>query len=178
MDNSVAPVGTGNGYRTVVVGTDGSASSLRAVDRAGAVAARHSAKLIVANAHFINDEKGSWGRPPSHGRDTDRHAVDILKSEAYQVHGDAPCYEILHEARERAKAAGAKDIEERPIIGAPVGALVDLAREVNADLLVIGDAGLHTIAGRLLGSVPGGVSHRATTDVLIVHTSHNGTGHR
>jgi nucleotide-binding universal stress UspA family protein len=36
-----------SGYRTVIVGTDGSASSLRAVDRAGAVAAHEKAKLMV-----------------------------------------------------------------------------------------------------------------------------------
>ena len=37
-------------YQTLVVGTDGSDSSLRAVDRAGAIAADHGAKLIVATA--------------------------------------------------------------------------------------------------------------------------------
>ena len=41
-----------SGYRTVVVGTDGSTSSLRAVDRAGAFAAQEDAKLIVATAYF------------------------------------------------------------------------------------------------------------------------------
>ena len=47
-----------SGYRTVVVGTDGSASSLRSVDRAGAVAAQEDAKLIVATAYFPAVEKG------------------------------------------------------------------------------------------------------------------------
>lgn len=174
MDSSTRTV---TGYRTVVVGTDGSESSFRAVDRAGAVAAEHNAKLIVANAHFTTDEHGGWGKPPSHGRDTDRRAADALKGEGYQIHGDAPVYAILREARDRAKAAGATDIEERLIVGAPVAALVELTKEVNADLLVVGDAGLHTMAGRLLGSVPGGVSHRAHTDILIVHTSGDGTSH-
>jgi nucleotide-binding universal stress UspA family protein len=79
-------------------------------------------------------------------------------------------YEILRKARERAKTAGAHDIEERAVAGAPVPALVNLAKEVDADLLVVGDVGLDTVAGRLLGSVPANVSHRAKTDVLIVHT--------
>ena len=48
---------------------------------------------------------------------------------------------------------------------------MDLAEEVNADLLVVGNVGLDTVAGRLLGSVPADVSHRAKTDVLIVHTT-------
>ena len=85
--------------------------------------------------------------------------------------GNAPIYAILREATDRARAAGAIDIEERPIVGAPVDALVDLAEEVKADLLVVGNVGLNTIAGRLLGSVPANVARRSKTDVLIVHTS-------
>ena len=44
-------------------------------------------------------------------------------------------------------------------------------RIVQADLLVVGNVGLSTIAGRLLGSVPANVSRRAKVDVLIVHTT-------
>lgn len=146
-----------SGYRTVVVGTDGSDSSLRAVDRAGAIAAADGAKLIVATAHFPAGD--------------DERAADVLKDEGYKMHGKAPIYAILREGRDRAKAAGATDIEERPIVGPPVDALVDLAEEVNADLLVVGNVGLNTIAGRLLGSVPANVSRRAKVDVLIVHTT-------
>jgi nucleotide-binding universal stress UspA family protein len=36
---------------------------------------------------------------------------------------------------------------------------------------VVGNVGLNTIAGRLLGSVPANVARRAKSDVLIVHTS-------
>ncbi|HXL59901.1 MAG TPA: universal stress protein, partial [Mycobacterium sp.] len=74
-------------------------------------------------------------------------------------------------ARDRAKAAGAANVEEKAIVGAPVDALVDLAVEVKADLLVVGNVGLSTIAGRLLGSVPANVARRSRTDVLIVHTT-------
>ena len=85
--------------------------------------------------------------------------------------GNAPIYAILREAKDRAMAAGATNVEERPIVGAPVDALVDLAEEVHADLLVVGNVGLSTIAGRLLGSVPANVARRSKTDVLIVHTT-------
>ena len=85
--------------------------------------------------------------------------------------GNAPIYAILREAKDRAKAAGATEVEEKAIVGAPVDALVDLAQEVNADLLVVGNVGLSTIAGRLLGSVPANVARRSKTDVLIVHTT-------
>ena len=146
-----------SGYQTVVVGTDGSDSSLRAVERAAQIAAGANAKLIVATAYFPQSE--------------DQRAADVLKDEGYQVAGDAPIYAILREARDRAESSGATDVEERAVVGAPVDALVDLAKEVQADLLVVGNVGLSTIAGRLLGSVPANVARRSKIDVLIVHTS-------
>jgi nucleotide-binding universal stress UspA family protein len=144
-------------YRTVVVGTDGSDSSLRAVDRAGAIAAASNANLIVATAHF------------PHAVDT--RAADALGAEGYKMAGNAPVYSILRDARDRAKEAGAADIKERAILGAPVEALLDLADEVDADLLVVGSVGLGTVKGRLLGSVPASISRKARVDVLIVHTT-------
>ena len=146
-----------NTYQTVVVGTDGSESSLRAVDRAGEVAAESSAKLFIATGYF----------PPS----DDLRAADVLKDEGYKVRGSAPIYAMLREARDRANAAGAKNIEERPIQGAAVDALVDLAEEVKADLLVVGNVGLGSLLGRVFGSIPATVSRRAKADVLIVHTT-------
>src|SRR3984893_3971843 len=143
-------------YRTVVVGTDGSDPSLRAVDRAGTIAGAN-AKLIVASAYLPQHE--------------DARAADTLGSESYKVSGAAPIYAILQEAKERAQAAGATNVEERSVVGAPVDALVGLAEEGGADLLVVGNVGLSTIAGRLLGSVPANVSRRAKVDVLIVHTT-------
>jgi nucleotide-binding universal stress UspA family protein len=148
-------------YQTVVVGTDGSDSSLRAVDRAAAFAADQGAKLIVATAHPPSrEERGGWSVPPGsdHGQD-------------YRTVRDAPIYAILHDARERAHKAGAKDVEEKSIVGPPINALVDLAEEVDADLLVVGNVGLNSVAGRLLGSVPAEVSRRSKTDVLIVYTT-------
>jgi nucleotide-binding universal stress UspA family protein len=148
-----------DGYRTVLVGTDGSESSLRAVGRAGGIAADTDAKLIIATGYFRDAE--------------DARAADLLKDEAYMVHGNAPIYAVLREARARAVAAGAKNVEERSIEDAPVHALVHLAEEVSADLLVVGNVGLNArraILGRLF-SVPGQVSTRAKSDVLIVHTT-------
>jgi len=146
-----------SGYKTVLVGTDGSDSSLKAVDRAGSLASGPDAKVVVATAYF-----------PSH---EDSRAADILKDEGYKMAGNAPIYAILQEASERAKAAGATNVVERAIVGAPVDALVELSEEIDADLLIIGDVGLSTIAGRLLGSVPANVARKAKCDVLIVHTT-------
>ncbi|MBW0012740.1 universal stress protein [Mycobacterium sp.] len=147
------------GYQTVVVGTDGSESSLRAVDRAGAIAAECDAKLIIATGYLPRKE--------------DSQADEILGKEAYLVHGNAPIYAILRDARARAAAAGAKVIEEQPIEDTPVHALVELAERVKADLLVVGNVGLDArsaLIGRVF-SIPGSIASKAQIDVLIVHTS-------
>ena len=145
------------GYKTVVVGTDGSASSMIAVERAAWLASGPDARLIVATA-FIHEAD-------------DTRAQDILKNESYKATGSGPAYQILQDARDRAQAAGAANIEERAIEGAPVDVLVDLVVSEKADVLVVGNLGLSTIAGRLLGSVPANVARRAKSDVLIVHTT-------
>jgi nucleotide-binding universal stress UspA family protein len=147
------------GYQTLVVGTDGSESSLRAVERAATIASESDAKLIIATGYTPHKE--------------DPRAADALGAEAYKVSGNAPVYDMLHDARDRAKAAGAKNIEDRPIEGDAVHALVDLAEEVGADLLVVGNVGLDTrsaIIGRMF-SIPGAVATRAKIDVMIVHTA-------
>lgn len=145
-------------YHTVVVGTDGSQSSLLAVDRAGAIAGESNAKLVIATGYFPQKD--------------DARASDALGAEAYKVHGNAPIYAIMREARDRAKAAGAKDIEERPIQDAPVQALVDVAEKAAADLLVVGNVGLDARSALIarVFSVPGGIATKAEIDVLIVHT--------
>lgn len=130
---------------------------MRAVDRAGEIAGGSGARVVVATAYFPQSE--------------DHHAADVLKDEGYKATGNAPIYAILREATDRAKAAGATEVVEKAIVGAPVDALVELAESEKADLLVVGNVGLSTIAGRLLGSVPANVARRSKIDVLIVHTS-------
>ncbi|WP_433521791.1 universal stress protein [Nocardia pseudovaccinii] len=145
-------------YRTIVVGTDGSDSSYVAVDKAASLAAAAGATLVVACAYYPTDDRDVAA------------AADVLKDEAYQVRGSAPTNEILRTARDRATAAGAEEIVERAIVGEPVESLLALIKEVEGDLLVVGNRGLNTLAGRLLGSVPSDVARKSRSDVLIVHT--------
>ncbi|RMI29868.1 universal stress protein [Nocardia stercoris] len=145
-------------YRTVVVGTDGSDSSYVAVAKAAALAAAAGATLYIACAYYPTDDRDVAA------------AADVLKEDAYQVRGSAPTTDILRTATERATAAGATDIVDRAIVGEPVDSLLALVQEVEADLLVVGNRGLNTLAGRLLGSVPSDVARKSTSDVLIVHT--------
>lgn len=146
-------------YKTIVVGTDGSRSSYAAVDRAAAVAASCDATLVIACAYF-----------PTRQEDVDK-AQDVLGDEAYQVVGSAPAEDTLHTAHDRAIAQGAKQVQTVPVQGEPVATLLKVLKEHSADLLVVGNRGLNTLAGRILGSVPSEVARKSDSDVLIVHTT-------
>jgi nucleotide-binding universal stress UspA family protein len=145
-------------YQTVLVGTDGSDSSYRAVDRAAEIARDTAARLVIVCAY-----------EPAGPREV-AVAEDVLRDEAYSVAGSAPAEETLRTAAERAAARGAGKIERVSVAEEPVKALIGALDEHRADLLVVGNRGLNTIAGRLLGSVPAAVSRRSPCDVLIVHT--------
>ena len=146
-------------YTTVLVGTDGSKTSLAAVDRAASLAADSSAALVIACAYFARHDKGVVADQ------------DVLGPDAYQVVGSAPAEDTLRTARDRARAKGAVKIETRAVEGRPGECLKQLVGDVGADLLVVGNVGLNTLAGRFLGSVPLDVVRHAGVDVLVVHTS-------
>ena len=146
-------------YSTILVGTDGSESSFRAVERAAAIAGDAGATLLIVSAYTDMSD-----------RDRAR-AASALGEEAYKVMGSHPADDILREAADKAKQAGAKDIDTFCKPGDPVDVLVSAIEDRKADLCVIGNRGLNSLAGRLLGSVPANISHRAACDVLIVHTT-------
>ena len=148
-----------SGYRTVLVGTDGSESSFRAVDRAAEVAAGAGARLLLACAY----------RPMS-PREL-QHAQEVLRGESHRVSGSTPADDVLRDAADRARSAGAGDLETLALEGDPVDELLNAAQRHQVDLVVVGNRGLNSLAGRLLGSVPADISHRATCDVLIVQTT-------
>ena len=145
-------------YQTVLVGTDGSQSSYRAVDRAAEIARDSTARLIIVCAYH-----------PATRREV-AQAEDVLGDDAYQVVGSTPAEETLRTAAERATVAGVSAIERVAIEGEPVKSLLSMLDKYQAGLLVVGNRGLNTFAGRLLGSVPADVSRRSPCDVLIVHT--------
>ncbi|GAA4679808.1 universal stress protein [Pseudonocardia yuanmonensis] len=146
-------------YTTVVVGTDGSATSYVAVERAAAVARDSDAELVLVSAYT-----------PASREDT-LEAEDALGDEAYQVRGWSPAEEVLRTAEDRAAAVGANKISKIAEDGAPADVLRKAVQERKADLLVVGNKGLNTLSGRILGSVPSDVARRSGVDVLIVHTT-------
>ena len=149
-------------YTTVMVGTDGSATSFRAVDRAARLARDADATLVLLTAF----------RPMNPREVQDAHQQ--LGDDAYKVSGSSPADDVLRDAADRARAVGATKIETTAVEGDPVDALVDEAVRRNVDLLVVGNRGLNSLAGRLLGSVPANITHKAACDVLVVHTTGKG----
>jgi nucleotide-binding universal stress UspA family protein len=147
------------GYTTVVVGTDGSETSFRAVERAAALARDSGATLVIASAY-----------EPAPDREVVR-AQDVLGPEAYQVVGSAPAEDAVSRARDRAVAAGATKVETVTHQGKPGDSLQRVVTDYRADLLVVGNRGLNTLAGRIIGSVPLDVARHSPIDVLIVHTT-------
>ena len=55
--------------------------------------------------------------------------------------------------------------------GGPVDVLHQVAEDRKADLIVVGNRGMNSLHGRILGSVPSGVARHSGVDVLIVHTT-------
>lgn len=146
-------------YTKIVVGTDGSDTSLRAVDRAGGIAKDHDAELLIVMAY-----------EPA-GRDEIKAATDALKQDAYLAVGSTPAESILRAAASRARAKGASKVDTLAVRGAPVEVLDKAVADSGADMLVVGNVGMHSLTGRLLGSVPSSIARRSGVDVLIAHTA-------
>jgi nucleotide-binding universal stress UspA family protein len=146
-------------YRSIVVGTDGSATALRAVHRAAELARDAQARLVIVSAYT-----------PASREDVD-DAEETLGDESFLVRGSTPAEENLRAAADAAKAAGAREILIQAVDGAPVDVLRKAVVDHDADLLVVGNRGLNTLSGRILGSVPSDAARTAGVDVLIVHTT-------
>lgn len=148
------------GYQKIVVGTDGSETSFRAVDRAGALAGSTGATLLIVTAY-----------QPARADDVERFQDQGGADVAYQVVGSAPAEDTVSRAKDRAVAAGATNVETAVYRGEAAHVLFEATMNSGADLLVVGNRGLNTLAGRILGSVPAEVARHSRVDVLIVHTT-------
>ena len=144
--------------RSIVVGTDGSdtaAVALREVaDLAGKlgatvhlVSAFEPASGVKVSGAASDPERAEWSVGPTVGVDSLlERAAGALRSRGVQV------------------ASYARR-------GDPAEAIIQVAEEQEADLIVIGSKGMQSARRFLLGSVPHKLSHHAPCSVLIVRTS-------
>lgn len=141
--------------RRVLVGTDGSTSSYRAVRRAAEIAVAMGGPLSIVRAVGPGEPDAVLA---------DRDDGEGLGYE--QVPED-----LLADARQIAHDAGSTEVTAVAVEGDPAQVLIAMAEEQDVELVVVGDRGIGGLAARLLGSVPTLVAQRAPCDVLIVRTS-------
>ena len=143
-------------FASIVVGTDGSDTATEAVKSAASLAGSLGAKLHLVVAHApVQGAKLAAGSSPE--------AAHWLSNPDFKA--DA----VLDAAVGLAKREGVE-----PELHAPRGdaaeALLDVAEECGADLIVVGNRGM-TGSRRFIGSVPNKVSHHAGCSVMIVQTT-------
>lgn len=134
---------------TILVGVDGSDSSRRAAEAAASLAASTGAALHVMMAA---DDKERATEPEYLGDVRIQSESEVIATEiAESLNGIVP------------------NIHSGPAHGKPAEALVSVAKDIGADLIVVGNRRVQGI-GRILGSVATDVAHHAPCDVYIVKT--------
>ncbi len=134
-------------YSRVVVGTDGSATASLAVDHACELARLGGGTLHVVHAWDVSAAMATLGD------DAPDDGAAMLTQVA------ATC------------AATGVAVETHLVRGDPGEVLLDVADEVDADLIVVGNRGMSGAKRFLIGSVPNKVSHHARCTVLVVRTT-------
>jgi maltose/moltooligosaccharide transporter len=160
-ESPIVPLGSRRSisvYDRVVVGSDGTPTSLYAVDRAAEVAQAAQARLVVVTAY----KEGGSGATPVTATGAGIHR-DLFGEEAAR---EALEKSVTGLTRERARY-----IEQRLVNGDAAQALLDTVGANPANLIVVGNRGLGATQGQLLGSVPANVVKNAVCDVLVVQTS-------
>jgi nucleotide-binding universal stress UspA family protein len=139
-------------FATIVVGTNWSETAEVALVKALELARTNDARLHVVTASPPSPPPASGGSAGA--------------SAAASIGPDFQADVVLERTLER---LGANDLDVRQHTSTvePADAILAVASEVGADLIVVGNKGMHR---RVLGSIPNTVSHRATCDVLIVQT--------
>ena len=146
-------------FARIVVGTDGSDTAREAVREATQLAKQTGATLDVVSAYEPV--------PQSRLRE---ELIEAPSDIEHMVNPHEDVDAMLKQAAEEIKKAGvtARTFARQ---GEPADAILDVAEEENADLIVVGNKGMTGAKRFLLGSVPNKVSHHAPCSVLIVRTT-------
>jgi nucleotide-binding universal stress UspA family protein len=143
---------------SIVVGTDGSDTAAVAVREAGDLAQRLGARVHIVSAYEPISARlaGAGGDPESGewavGPDVEVNTVLERAAGALRTHG-VECETHARKARD------------------PAEAILRIAEEYDADLIIVGSKGMQGGKRFLLGSVPNKISHHAPCSVLIVRTT-------
>jgi len=146
-------------FSAIVVGTDGSETARKAVQQATDLARQVGATISLVSAY----------QPVSNARIRDEKR-EVPKDMEWMVNPREDVEATLNEASEEVQGAGVK-VETFAREGDAADAILDVAEEQNADLIVVGNKGMTGAKRFLLGSVPNKVSHHAPCSVLIIRTT-------
>ena len=146
-------------FDRIVVGTDGSGTATEAVKTAVELAKLSDAKLEIVSAYEPI--------PQSRLRD---EGEGISGDVSHSINPREDVQFVLDKAAAVAKQAKV-DVVTHPREGEPADAILDVAEENNADLVLVGNKGMTGARRFLLGSVPNNVSHHAPCSVIIVRTT-------
>ena len=146
-------------FGSIVVGTDGSDTAKEAVREATDLAKRIGARVELVSAY----------EPVSDSR-LREEAVQVPDDLQWMVNPREDVDATLKDAADQVRAAGV-DVEVFARQGDPADAILDVAEETDADLIVVGNKGMTGAKRFLLGSVPNKVSHHAPCSVLIIRTT-------
>lgn len=146
-------------FKSIVVGTDGSETANEAVRQAVDLAKTVGATIELVSAY-------------------EPVPAQRLREERLQAPADlqwavGPREDVdatLESAAEIARGASVA-VNLYPRQGDPADAILDVAEERQADLIVVGNKGMTGAKRFLLGSVPNKVSHHAPCSVLIIRTT-------
>ncbi len=146
-------------FSSIVVGTDGSETAAEAVRQAVDLASAVGAKVQLVSAY----------EPVSNQRirEEKQQAPDDV---AWSINPREDVDATLNDAAEVAAEAGV-EVERFARQGDPADAILDVAEETKADLIIVGNKGMTGARRFLLGSVPNKVSHHAPCSVLIIRTT-------
>ena len=144
-------------FKRLVVGTDGSETAQEAVRRAAELAKATGARLEIVSAYA----------PVAKSR-LRAEAVEAPKDLAWAISPREDVDATLEAAREISEGVETA-VHARQ--GDPADAILDVAEEVDADLIVVGNKGMTGARRFLLGSVPNRISHHAPCAVLIIRTT-------
>jgi nucleotide-binding universal stress UspA family protein len=146
-------------YGSIVVGTDGSETATEAVRQATELSKAVGAKLQLVSAY----------EPVQEGR-LRQERQQIPEDLQHLVNPKEDVEAVLKEEAEKAQEAGV-DVETFAREGDPADAILDVAEETKADLIIVGNKGMTGARRFLLGSVPNKVSHHAPCSVMIIRTT-------
>jgi nucleotide-binding universal stress UspA family protein len=140
---------------SIVVGTDGSETAKQAVTEAVRLA-----KALGAPVHVVSAYE------PLRARVT---GAPEGAAQVWQPLPDDKVESILNQAAAGIRMAGLQ-VTPHAVRKDPADALIQVAEEVKATMIVVGSKGMHGARRLALGNVPNKVSHHARCNVLIVAT--------